>query len=102
MQKQRNRHCNHPQVPWRRSLEADPDTACRAVTAGDKFRCVELLDVKGERGSKPGEARKLGGGFSNTKTLGIENHNAERTAKLVGISNVQVNKIRTILAYCRT
>jgi len=69
----------------------------RRVTAGDKFRLFEVLDKVGEHGGNHGNQYTKS---ANTKTLVLANEaSAKHTAKLIGTSDVQVNKMRTILAY---
>jgi ParB family chromosome partitioning protein len=73
----------------------------RAVTAGDKFRCMKLVDVRGKGGGDRGN-QYTGGKVASGKRLPDANEESSkgRTAKLVGISGLQVSKMRMILDYC--
>ncbi len=87
-------------IPFENELEAIQYSAKRNwnrrnVTKGDKFRLIRILDERGDHG---GDTRSKN---SKNHRLNLSNGltPTERTAKILGVSGTQVNKMRTILDY---
>jgi len=66
----------------------------RSVTMGDKFRCFQIVD---ERIKSGGDRRSKD--FQNNKSSNLKDASHIKTAKIIGVSPAQVQKMRTIIDY---